>query len=135
MERLYILERLDEERQLAVRNALVEKDRRKKWFDSHLKDKDIKVGDKVLMYEVRNEMKKLKYAGNGPYQVCEITPKGIIRVENLDGVETIGFLNGRKFKRYYDPLSQEELRAIHTKKAAKAQTKLKKIQKRQPRHK
>ncbi|MCO5609650.1 hypothetical protein L7F22_063880 [Adiantum nelumboides] len=67
VERLYILERLEEERQLAVYNALIEKDRRKKWFDRHLKDKDIKVGDKVLMYGVRNEKKKLKYAGKGPY--------------------------------------------------------------------
>ncbi|RYA42775.1 DDE-type integrase/transposase/recombinase, partial [Enterobacter cloacae complex sp. GF14B] len=128
VERLYILERLDEERQLAVQNALVEKDRRKKWFDRHLKNKDINVGDKVLMYGVRNEKKKLKYAGKGPYRVCEITPQGTIRVETLDGVETIGFLNGSKFKRYYDPLIQEELCAIHTKKAAKAQIELKKIQ-------
>ena len=54
IERLYILERLDEERHLAVYNSLVEKDRRKKWFDRHLKNKDIKVDDKVLMYGVRN---------------------------------------------------------------------------------
>ncbi|MCO5567076.1 hypothetical protein L7F22_020761 [Adiantum nelumboides] len=81
VERLYILERLEEERQLAVYNGLIEKNRRKKWFDCHLKDKDIKVGDKVLMYGVRNEKKKLKYAGKGPYQVCEITPQGTIRVE------------------------------------------------------
>ena len=128
VERLCILERLDEERQLAVYNALVEKDRRKKWFDRHLKNKDIKVGDKVLMYGVRNEKKKLKYAGKGPYRVCEITPQGTIRVETLDGVETVGFLNGSKFKRYYDPLSQKELHTIHQKNAAKAQAELKKIQ-------
>ncbi|RYA74216.1 hypothetical protein DD594_28485, partial [Enterobacter cloacae complex sp. 4DZ1-17B1] len=106
---------------MAVQNDLGEKDRRKKWFDRHVKDKDIKFGDKVLMYGVRKEKKKLKYAGKGPYRVCEITPQGTLRVETLDGVETIGFLNGSKFKRYYDPLSQEELRVIHQKKAAKAQ--------------
>ena len=122
------LERLDEERQLAVYNALVEKDRRKKWFDRHLKNKDIKVGDKVLMYGVRNEKKKLKYAGKEPYRVCEITPQGTIRVETLDGVETVGFPNGSKFKRYYDPLGQEELQAIHRKKVAKEQAEHTKIQ-------
>ncbi|MCO5600411.1 hypothetical protein L7F22_054523 [Adiantum nelumboides] len=128
VERLYILERLEEERQLAVYNALIEKDRRKKWFDRHLKDKDIKVGDKVLMYGVRNKKKKLKYAGKGSYRVCKITPQGIIRVETLDGIETVGFLNGSKFKRYYDPLSQEELQEMHKKKEAKKQAELKKIQ-------
>ncbi|MCO5557534.1 hypothetical protein L7F22_011100 [Adiantum nelumboides] len=128
VERLYILERLEEERQLAVYNALIENDRRKKWFDRHLKDKDIKVGDKVLMYGVRNEKKKLKYAGKGPYRVCEITPQGTICVETLDGIETVGFLNGSKFKRYYDPLSQEELQEMHKKREAKKQAELKKIQ-------
>ncbi|MCO5581925.1 hypothetical protein L7F22_035814 [Adiantum nelumboides] len=128
VERLYILKRLEEERQLAVYNALIEKDRRKKWFDHHLKDKDIKVGDKVLMYGVRNEKKKLKYAGKGPYRVCEITPQGTIRVETLDGIETVGFLNGSKFKRYYDPLSQEKLQEMHKKREAKKQAELKKIQ-------
>ncbi|MCO5610456.1 hypothetical protein L7F22_064694 [Adiantum nelumboides] len=128
VERLYILERLEEERQLAVYNALIEKDRRKKWFDRHLKNKDIKVGNKVLMYGVRNKKKKLKYAGKGPYRVCEITPQGTIRVETLDGNETVGFLNGSKFKRYYDPLSQEELQEMHKKREAKKQAELKKIQ-------
>ncbi|MCO5563733.1 hypothetical protein L7F22_017380 [Adiantum nelumboides] len=128
VERLYILERLEEERQLAVYNALIEKDRRKKWFDRHLKNKDIKVGDKVLMYGVRNEKKKLKYAGKGPYRVCKITPQGTICVETLDGIETVGFLNGSKFKRYYDPLSQEELQEMHKKKETKKQAELKKIQ-------
>ncbi|MCO5547027.1 hypothetical protein L7F22_000468 [Adiantum nelumboides] len=90
VERLYILERLEEERQLTVYNALIKKDRRKKWFDRHLKNKDIKVRDKVLMYGIRNEKKKLKYAGKGPYRVCEITPQGTIRVETLDGIETVG---------------------------------------------
>ena len=51
---------------MVVYNALVEKDRRKKWFDCHLQDKDIKAKVKVLMYGVRNEKKKLKYADKGP---------------------------------------------------------------------
>ena len=45
----------------------------------------------------------------GPFKVCEITPQGTIRVETLDGIETVGFLNGSKFKRYYDPLTIETI--------------------------
>ncbi|MCO5606432.1 hypothetical protein L7F22_060620 [Adiantum nelumboides] len=119
VERLYILERLEEERQLTMYNVLRKKDRRKKWFDRHLKDRDIKVGDKVLMYGVCNKKKKLKYAGKGPYRVCKITLQGTILVETLNGIETIGFLNGNKFKRYYDLLSQEELQEMHQKRKAK----------------
>lgn len=36
-----------------------------------------------------------------PFRVCEITPQGTIQVETKDGVETVGFLNGSKLKRYY----------------------------------
>ena len=63
----------------------------------------------------------------GPFKVCEITSQGTIRVETLDGVETVGFLNGSKFKRYYDPLTIETIQVARDKKAAK-EKELKRIQ-------
>ncbi|MCO5559123.1 hypothetical protein L7F22_012715 [Adiantum nelumboides] len=90
----------------------------------------VRPGKKHLMADHLSRITngKLKYAGKGPYRVCEITPQGTIRVETLDGIETVRFLNGSKFKRYYDPLSQEELQEMHKKKEAKKQAELKKIQ-------
>ena len=55
----------------------------------------------------------------GPYQICKITPQGTVRVETLDGVETVGFLNGSKFKRYYKPLTIETIQVERDKQATK----------------
>ena len=106
-DRIYNLEKLDEERQIAVQGMIVEKQRRKQWYDRQLKDKNIHERDMVLLFGVRNKKRKLKYTSMGPYQICEITPQGTVCVETLDGVETTGILNGSKFKRYHNPLTIE----------------------------
>ena len=61
--RLVFFERLGEERQLVVQNALVEKVQQKKWSKNNWKHKDIKFRDKAIMYGEHNEKKKLKYVG------------------------------------------------------------------------
>ena len=122
-----ILENLDEERHIALQGLITEIQRRKKWFDRQLKDKNIHEGDMVLLFGVRDKKRKLKYNGMVPFKVCEITPQGTIRVETLDGVETVGFLNGSKFKRYYDPLTIETIQVAHDKQAVK-EKELKRIQ-------
>ena len=73
----------------------------------------------VLLFDVRNKKRKLKYTGMGPYRICKITPQGTVCVETLDGVETVGFLNGSKFKRYYDPLTIETIQVEWDKQANK----------------
>ena len=40
-------------------------------------------------------------------------------LKRLDGVETVGFLNGSKFKRYYDPLTIETIQVERDKQATK----------------
>ena len=126
-DRIRILENLDEERHIALQGLITEKQRRKKWFDRQLKDKNIHEGDMVLLFGVRDKKRKLKYTGMGPFKVCEITPQGTIRVETLDGIETVGFLNESKFKRYYDPLTIETIQVARDKQAAK-EKELKRIQ-------
>ena len=34
----------------------------------------------VLLFGIRDKKQKLKYTGMGPYQICEITPQGIVGV-------------------------------------------------------
>ena len=118
-DRMHNLEKLEEERLIALQGMIVEKQRRKQWYDRQLKDKNIHEGDMVLLFGVRNKKQKLKYTGMGPYQICEITPQGTVRVEILDGIETVGFLNGSKFKRYYDPLTIETIQVERDKQANK----------------
>lgn len=86
------------------------------------------------MYKLHNLKKKLKYVGKGPHKVYEIAPQRSIYVETLDGVETIGFLNGSKFKWSYNSLSQEDSCIAHDKKAAKEWVELKKVQAREEAH-
>ena len=102
-----------------MQGLITEKQHRKKWFDRQLKEKNIHKGDLVLLFGVRDKKRKLKYTGMGPFKVCEITPQGTIRVETLDGIETVGFLNGSKFKRYYDPLTIETIQVARDKQVAK----------------
>ena len=126
-DRIRNLELLDEERHIALQGMIVEKQRRKQWYDRQLKEKNINVGDMVLLFGVRDKKRKLKYTGMGPYRICKITPQGTVRVETLDGIETVGFLNGSKFKRYYDPLTIETIEMAREKQAAK-EKELKRIQ-------
>ena len=62
----------------------------------------------------------------GPNQICEITPQRIARIETLDGVETVKFLNGSKFKRYYNPLTIATIQ-VEWEKQANKEKELKRI--------
>ena len=74
----------------------------------------------VILLRVQDKKQKFKYTSMGPYRICEITPhQGTGRVETLDGIENVEFLNGNKFKRYYDPLTIETIQIEWEKQAAK----------------
>lgn len=84
---------------------IVEKEHRIQWYDRHLKDKDLHVGDMVLLFGVQDKKRKLKYTGLGLYRICKISPQGTILVKTLDEVEAVGFFNGNNFKKYYGALT------------------------------
>ena len=126
-DRIRILENLYEEHHIALQGMIAEKQRKKKWYDRHLKDKNLNVRDMVLLFGVRDKKRKLKYTGMGPFRICEIMPQGTVRVKTLDGIETVGFLNGSKFKHYYNPLTIETIEMAREKQAAK-EKELKRIQ-------
>ena len=103
------IEKLDEERHISLQGMTIEKQRRKQWYNRQLKDKNIQEGDMVLLFVVRDKKQKLKYTGMGPYSICDITPQRTVCVKTLDGIKTFRFLNGSKFKRYYNPLTIETI--------------------------
>ena len=43
----------------------------------------------------------------------------LYQVETLDGVETVGFLNGSKLRQYYDPLTIETIQVARDKQATR----------------
>jgi len=63
--RLTTLEKLSEVRQLAIHAIMVEKMRRKAWYDKGIiRSKDLKDGDLALLYGSKKHKGKLKLTGN-----------------------------------------------------------------------
>jgi len=79
-ERLAPIIELDEDRFLAGCHQQVQKNREKAWHDRHIKNKQFKKDDFVLLYD----SKFLKFPGKfrqhwlGPYQVVSITDEGMV---------------------------------------------------------
>lgn len=57
------LERLDEDRRVAILGIYAKKRRMKKWHDTHEKTRQFNKGDLVLLYTLKNLKRKLKMQG------------------------------------------------------------------------
>ncbi|GKE24163.1 reverse transcriptase domain-containing protein [Tanacetum coccineum] len=89
LERSVGLNELAELRDGAYENTRIYKERTKKWHDSRLRgDKDIKVGDKVLLYNSRLRMYpgKLKSKWSGPNIVKTMYLHGAIEITDKTGL-------------------------------------------------
>jgi len=76
------LHELEELRMDAYENALIYKERTKKWHDKHILKKDFKSGDLVLLFNSRLKLfpGKLRSKWSGPFQVRNILPYGNIEI-------------------------------------------------------
>nr|GEY69411.1 hypothetical protein [Tanacetum cinerariifolium] len=86
--RLMQLNELAELRYGAYKNTRIYKERTKKWHDSKLHgDKDLKVGDQVLLYTSRLKMypRKLKSKWSGPNIVKTVHLHRAIKIIDKDG--------------------------------------------------
>lgn len=102
-QRLFDLNKLEEDRTIAIYHQVVQKQQQKAWHDRHLKKKDISMGDTVLLYdnEIKGKPKKLHMAWLGPYLVTEIHTNGSVRLTTLQGRPFKKVVNGARLKRYY----------------------------------
>ncbi|GJX91641.1 hypothetical protein Tco_0344967 [Tanacetum coccineum] len=97
------LNELIELRDGAYKNTRIYKERTKKWHDSRLRrDKDFKVGDKVLLFNSRFKMHpgKLKSKWYRPNVVKTVYPHGTVEI--TDKNEISFKVNGQRLKKYYD---------------------------------
>ena len=102
--RLTALEKLSEARQLAIHGMMVEKMRRKVWYDQVvIHSKDLKDGDLALLYGSKKHKGKLKLMGNGPYLVHHINENGDVLLKTLEGELLLGYINGSRIKRFHAP--------------------------------
>ena len=101
--RLEKLLTLDEQRQRrAVWCQQIVQNRRKTWHDKHIKPREYKKGDLVLLYQSRMGPKKpnLTIAWASPYQIDWVYTNGSVKLVDLQGLALPGYYNASKIKHY-----------------------------------
>ena len=91
---------LGELRNEAYDNAIIYKDKTKKWNDQKILRKEFKVGKQVLLYNFRLKLfpRKLKSRWSGPYTVVASIPFGVVTLKTDFGCEFK--VNGQRLKYY-----------------------------------
>jgi hypothetical protein len=94
---------LEEMRLKAYENAIIYKERIKRWYDKRLNKKEFKEGDKVLLYNSRFKTfkkGKLQSKWDGPYVVHSVLSNGAVTIMDVKGDQFMG--NGQRLKVYYE---------------------------------
>ena len=107
------LNELDEIRREAYENADLYKQRTKAWHDKMIIRKELKAGQKVLLFNSRLRLfpGKLKSRWEGPFVVKQVFPHGAISITSLDGQNEIK-VNGHRLKPYYEGPVVEEVESL-----------------------
>ncbi|XP_010468431.1 PREDICTED: uncharacterized protein LOC104748497 [Camelina sativa] len=102
------LHELDEIRLEANDNSRIYKERTKAFHDKKIKHKDLKAGDKVLLFNSRLRLfpGKLKSRWSGPFKIKDILPYGAVTLLDSNAKEFT--VNGQRVKRYMANESTEE---------------------------
>jgi hypothetical protein len=103
-ESLAQLVELEEDKFVARFHQQVQKDKEKAYHDKHIKKKEFKQSDLVLVYD----NKFIKHLGNfkmhwlRPYEITYVTEVGVAQLKTLNGEWNEGLVNGSQLKLYYD---------------------------------
>ena len=78
------LNKMEEFRNNAYKNARIYKERTKQWHDKHIMSKDFKKGQKVLLFNSRLRLflGKLCSRWSGPFEVTQVLPHGAIEINS-----------------------------------------------------
>ena len=90
---------LEEWREKAYHSAKLYKERTKRWHDHKIKLKEIKEGDKVLLFNSRVKLfgeGKLRTKWKGPYTIVNTSSHGVITIQDDEG--NIFKVNGQRLK-------------------------------------
>ncbi|GJV05398.1 hypothetical protein Tco_1343054 [Tanacetum coccineum] len=92
---------LNELRDQAYENYLIEKEKTKRIHDSKIKNRVFNVGDRVLLFNSRLKIfsGKLKTRWTGPFTVTQVFPYGTIELSQDDGPNFK--VNGHRRKHYF----------------------------------
>jgi hypothetical protein len=100
--RLLKLNELEEWRLRAYENAVIYKDRTKKYHDKGLVLKEFRKGQQVLLFNSRLKLfpGKLKSRWSGPFVIKEVFPHGAVEVFKPGEEENAFKVNGQRLKAY-----------------------------------
>ena len=104
---------LEEWREKTYHSPKIYKERTKRWHDKTIKHKEVKPGDKVLMFNSRVQLfghGKLRSKWEGPFKVIETSSHGAITLQSDDG--NIFKVNGQRLKIFLEPEKIEEIDSI-----------------------
>ena len=98
--RLLQMNELEELRNEAYDNAIIYKEKTKRWHDQKILRREFKAGKQVLLYNSRlnQNLGKLKSRWSGPYIVITNTPFGAMTLKDESGNEFK--VNGQRLKHY-----------------------------------
>nr|XP_016482520.1 PREDICTED: uncharacterized protein LOC107803339 [Nicotiana tabacum] len=107
------LHELEEFRFHAFENAILYKERMKMMHDKHILDRNFKLGDLVLLYNLRLRFfsGKLKSRWSGPFRVVQVFSCGAVEIESEDGTNKFT-VNGQRFKHYLGMVEEKGDRVV-----------------------
>ncbi|MCH98282.1 hypothetical protein A2U01_0019282 [Trifolium medium] len=99
--RMLDLHELEELRLDAYENALIYKERTKKWHDQRITRREFHVGDIVLLFNSKLRLfpGKLRSRWSGPFEVTQVNKSGAIEVWSESTGKFI--VNGQRLKHYH----------------------------------
>ena len=101
--RLMELTRLDELRMLAQQSLEAMQRRRKAWHDRHIKVRQFKTGERVLIYDSRYYKfpGKLQIRWLGPFKILDAFDNGSLLVQDLEETVLPFRVNALRVKHYF----------------------------------
>ncbi|KAI3678548.1 hypothetical protein L6452_37844 [Arctium lappa] len=100
---------LEEHRNLSYENAKLYKEKTKKWHDKKIQHRELKAGQKVLLFNSRLKLfpGKLKSRWSGPFLIHHVYPYGAVDLVNPED-NTVFKVNGQRVKLYHEPVTIPE---------------------------
>ncbi|XP_061340676.1 uncharacterized protein LOC133287135 [Gastrolobium bilobum] len=107
--RLLQLEELEEFRGNTYENHKLYKEKIKKWHDKRIRNRDLKIGQKVLLFNSRLRLfpGKLKSSWTGPYQIINDAVNGTFEIQGSEHGRSFK-VNGHRLKLYNDETFDEK---------------------------
>ncbi|KAI3748909.1 hypothetical protein L6452_12328 [Arctium lappa] len=100
---------LEEHRNLSYENAKLYKEKTKKWHDNRIRHRELKAGQKCLLFNSRLKLfpGKLKSRWSGPFLIHKVYPYGAVDLVNPEN-NSVFKVNGQRVKLYHDVVASPQ---------------------------